>query len=733
MKIPVKTSQYGKLGSAFLLLVAVNCFICESIVAAGAMVYVAVDGLDENDGSFERPMKTIPSAITKLRKMRADNPKVERHLVLRKGVYHIDGIDLTAADSGTAEIPFIIESHADETARLVHGRGVALDRFKPVTSAELLSRIDPAAKGKIVQLDLKQNGIGDVEPLPDVFSGQGNIIQLYCNGKRLPLSRWPDGGYVTMKSVIDSGIEPAPHGGAFEYSGDRPEHWATALETGGVWLMGFWRVPWTVQAIRVASIDPAKKTITFAAPISQGIGSKYTPLVNGTRKGDGKEPWYAMNLLEEITRPGEWSIDFSTSTLFLWPPADSTQAEIVVSESPKPAITLKSVSHVQLRRIALEGGINEAIQIQNGDNVSVLGCTIRDTGGAGIKVSGGSSILIDSCDLSAIGAEGIVLNSGKRETLTVGSSRVVNNHISHTGQVSGTVYAVILEGVGNTVANNLIHDVPIGGIQYGGNDHIIEKNELHNLGLDAGDVGAIYTNGDWASRGNVIRNNLIHHALGVNAIYIDDGHSGDMIRNNIVYRVGSGLFIGGGHDNIGDGNLIIECPIGIHLDDRGLARGYTIDSTGALTRFLRTIKHEAEPWRSRYPDLARMLSEPSALPRPTGNRFAGNALVDCELSMRLSGKSNFEKENVLSPNFVGTAAQAGLSGMNSLNFMLKDVGGVLRQIAKFEKPAVETIGVYMNEYRNSLPSAEETGRYKSRPPRKVFDSQVDIDATNRKH
>ena len=52
--------------------------------------------------------------------------------------------------------------------------------------------------------------------------------------------------------------------------------------------------------MRVKAIDPAARTITFAVSTPQGIGSKYTPLVNGTRAGDGQENWFALNLLEEI-------------------------------------------------------------------------------------------------------------------------------------------------------------------------------------------------------------------------------------------------------------------------------------------------------------------------------------------------------------------------------------------------------------------------------------------------
>lgn len=689
-------------------------------------VYVSPDGVDSNPGTISQPVKTLAAARDRLRKA---EKSATRRMILRGGEFFVDGIEFNQLDGDGGGL--VIESHVSERARLVNGKKVPLASFTPVTDPAILDRLDPAARGKVLQLGLADAKISSISSYPEFFTGHGGMIQLLQDDKRLTLSRWPDEGYVTMCSVVDSGIEPQPHGGTFVYSGDRPLRWKKSVDQSGVWLMGFWRVPWTIQAIKVASVDESNRTITFATSIPQGIGSKYTPLVNGTRKGDGQEPWYAFNLIEEITRPGEWCIDFSTQTLYLWPLEDKGTGEIIICDSTHPTIAIKSASNVRIQRIEFAGGLNEAVQMKDSSNITIAGCVVHNTGGSGIKVVSGSGVKITSCTLSNIGAEAIVLNSGVRETLTRGESVASNNHIHHTGDLSRTVYAVILEGVGNTVSNNLIHDAPIGGIQYGGNDHLIAYNEIHNIGLDSGDVGAIYTNGDWASRGNVIRGNLVHHALNVNGVYIDDGHSGDIAEGNIFYQARSGLFIGGGHDNIGRNNLIVECPIGIHLDDRGLARGYTIDSKGVLTRFLNRLDLNSDPWKSHYPALISMLSKPEALPRPTGNVLTGNVILDCKMPWSLAKGEALRSENTLAPNFEGTRIEANLKEVEELNFSLGAGSAILKALPDFKLTSTGQIGLQVDEYRPVLPSAEETGRFHSRPPRKVFDSQTDVDATNR--
>ena len=49
-----------------------------------------------------------------------------------------------------------------------------------------------------------------------------------------------------------------------------------------------------------------------------------------------------------------------------------------------------------------------------------------------------------------------------------------------------------LDGVGNRVAHNLIHHAPHQAIGFGGNDHVIEFNEIHNVCYESNDAGAIY-------------------------------------------------------------------------------------------------------------------------------------------------------------------------------------------------------------------------------------------------
>ena len=110
-------------------------------------------------------------------------------------------------------------------------------------------------------------------------------------GVTLPLSRWPNGeyGFTTMQSVTDNG--DATHGGTFVYQGDRPARWLKEMKEDGVWLRGFWRVPWVINGVQVKEINTTNSTITLMKDVGGGIGSKYKKDAQGRRCGDGTEAW----------------------------------------------------------------------------------------------------------------------------------------------------------------------------------------------------------------------------------------------------------------------------------------------------------------------------------------------------------------------------------------------------------------------------------------------------------
>jgi hypothetical protein len=283
------------------------------------------------------------------------------------------------------------------------------------------------------------------------------------------------------------------------------------------------------------------------------------------------------------------------------------------------------------------------------------------------------------------------------------------------------------ESVGNLVAYNRIHDSANSGVVYAGNDNIFEYNDIYRIGLGSSDLGCFYTTGGWTSRGNIVRYNLVHHAMNGNAFYVDDGDCGDTFFGNIAYKTESGGFVGGGHDQIFRNNMMVECTRAMHVDSRGISRKYTVDDR-RLRSDLDSVPYQIPPWSDKYPELVHILEGQPEI--PGGIVIADNLFVRCETGIRWSGKqADFagveEKNNIVSDDL------GMFENPEELNFTLKPGAAIFSDNPEFQQIPVSQIGLYADSYRPVVPPRDmellRTGNTD-----RGFDSQTDIDASNKR-
>ena len=204
--------------------------------------------------------------------------------------------------------------------------------------------------------------------------------------------------------------------------------------------------------------------------------------------------------------------------------------------------------------------------------------------------------------------------------------------------------------MGNVCAHNEICGSPHIAIVYGGNDHLIEYNDIHDVVLHSSDAGAIYAGFDWCGHGTVIRYNLLRR-IGANGfrpdgIYWDDGQSGQTAYGNIIIGVPkNGFLAGGGFENTIRHNLIIgdgENPI--QYDDRnrdgfvngGWAKQAVNTPDAPHWQKLRATPYLSEPWRKKHPSLSRLKTDfsdpddPDFPINPTGSVVTDNVIIHPE-------------------------------------------------------------------------------------------------------
>ena len=369
-------------------------------------------------------------------------------------------------------------------------------------------------------------------------------------------------GYAHTAEHADGSSKTIDH---FTYVGDRPTRWKQAPDA---WVHGFWASKFSDYHLSVKSIDLATKTIT----------TKETE----TRFGIwGYTPWYAYNLLEELTEPGEWYLDRSTGILYLMPPEGFGPAsDIVISRMSSALFKLANCKFIGLKDLTLEATREDLVTITNGSDVTIEGLVLRNPGVTAVDVTGGYRHAVLRCDVSGTGHKAVRVSGGNRTTLTPGEHRIENCEVHHYARsLLCASPGITLWGCGNVARNNLIHHAPNAGIFFNGNDQLIELNEIHSVCQGTSDAGAIYDGGDWGNWGAVIRNNFIHDvytifdAWDVHGVYLDETDAGVLVEGNVLYRMGGeGMKFNAGHDNRARYNIIVACNSAIYASQMGIGQ-----------------------------------------------------------------------------------------------------------------------------------------------------------------
>ena len=707
--------------------------------------FVSADAAGGGDGSRGRPFQTLTQARDRIRAARQVGTLRSGEAVtvnVESGVYRLSGgFELTAQDGGTATAPVVYRARASGQARVWGGVALEASSFKPVTEASVRSRLDAPVRDKVLVCDLTAKIAGGFPSFKTSFHGVPAAPWLFVNHQPMTLARWPNltatnAGWASFTQAVDTGLPKADaadpalrrlHPGSFVFDDPRPARWNLAE---GVWLLGYWTHDWSDEVIRVAAYDKEKKVITLAAPHNYGI--------NGGTWGAMQRRFFAMNALEELDAPGEWCLDRARKLLYFYPETNLLSAEIVLATLTEPLVKLDGAKHVKLLGFAFEYAHGDGIVAQNAEEVEIAGCVLANLAGGGISLDG-SANTVRSSDLFNLGKSGISLNGGDRKTLTPGRNLAENNHIHHFGLFQRTYAPGIgINGCGHIARQNCIHDAPHNAFLYGGNEHLLELNEVYRVVMETGDAGAFYTGRDWTSQGNVLRHNYIHDLGGGDAthvntmgMYFDDCDCGDTVVGNVFLRSGRAIMIGGGRDNPVLNNLVVDCPIGLHIDARGMTWKQWNDPSEpswCLEDKAKQLHYTQPPWSTKYPSLAAIMHEEPR--QPLGNVVRRNVFVDCteqvcdfdsdvvKLLHKLDIGENFAVKTGTTNGKAKTVRYQGFanfpgSSEKPIDLPREDLlehssfsrwrAWLQKEMPSFEAIPFEKIGLHQDEYRPILP------------------------------
>ncbi len=541
-------------------------------------------GKDDSNGSADSPFKTLDKALEMARQY-INISGAPCNVYLAGGRYFIKKkIELNERYRGLS-----ILAREGETPIFDGGAVVSPSLVKEIPENIKERIIDPKAKDKIMEISF------GAHELEGIYGTRGfcrpcvnSQNELFIDGEPFNITAYPrfedKAINLTEKNIIESGS--IPRNSDFEcknakiaFEHERIKLWKNA---NSAYVFGYFGSSYADDTIRI-TLDTKERTFTTALPHLYG----FTP-------GEGHS-YRIINLLEEISRPGEYFTDTENGKIYFYPRREITEKSLIqVSLLGDVMFSLKNAINVTISGIIFENSRSTAVYIEGGEGCKITDCIFRNLGVMGIQIGQGAEPMIDgchnghgvfknkestvvpiseqmgswysylyanaawnnqggrnhkisNCSIYDTGCGGMLLSGGDRKTLAPAGNVVENCSFTRNNRINRSyVPSVNLMGVGNKVTHCEFYDLPSTAIHIHGNDHDISYNRIHDVVKDVSDMGAIYIGRDCSEVGNRIHHNFIYDlkssyelGWGICAVYVDDNAIYNSIYCNYFYNIKS--------------------------------------------------------------------------------------------------------------------------------------------------------------------------------------------------
>ncbi len=379
-------------------------------------IYVSTTGDDRNPGdTASRPLATPRAALDASRRLLdPKSPGQATRLVFAPGTYVLgEPLVLTPADSGFDAVPVVLAAEGGSVT-FSGGRKPGAWREAELNGKKLWAA-DAPAEWKAAAAAVPKDSLPSFK-----------FRELYINGQRRTLARFPNTGFLRLQDVPDQPQASQWNVGLswFRYKEEDASAWKGVKP--GTEIVTFMR--WIDDHRVIASVDAEKRMVRTTRP--------------GVFLNDLGDLYFLENAAEFLDAPGEWWFDRTSGTIYYAPlpgekPETSEAIVPVLGElvridgQPDTGITVHDIvfngitfAHAQWWFDEEKGipgmpanvrgfqqaawGVPGAVRVIGGERIEFNGCTVEHVGGYGIEIGKGSKrCRVRQSNVRDLGAGGI--------------------------------------------------------------------------------------------------------------------------------------------------------------------------------------------------------------------------------------------------------------------------------------------------------------------------------------
>ncbi len=486
--------------------------------------YVAPNGNDSNPGTEAQPLATLAGARDLIRSLET-LPEGGVTVYFKEGSYYQDeSVVFGTEDSGVAGKPIVYAAYNDDDV-VIHS-GKTIDNFQLLQEDAYPAGLPEAAKGEVYVAAVEEGW----RPYDFYASGERQQVARMHNND--DVSEWSQWDYNWRHNLQYSDIpfmQKSPDGWEVKLNDGETDN----LPSNGDVEMVFLPAKWWNSLPVVKNVNTETDTVRLHSRMPN-INTE-TSIINNEillsmlMSGSG---YNLRNAPKFLDQPGEWCIDSEKGLLYWWPKTEEALNGELIAPYATELIRLegdgedeswaKQVEFVEFRGLTFaytnrvrEDQLNEsekepvilrnsenpypAIFLRGVENVSIVDCTIRHTGGYGVGLFNyAQNVHVTHCQFDDLGSGAVELYGyGPGTTDLNHHNTILGNKITNVGLNYMHSSGVTIFGSGyNDVKLNYIADVPYTSIAIMGTNPEAMNKDHFNQGCNSdtyGNQGYFYT------------------------------------------------------------------------------------------------------------------------------------------------------------------------------------------------------------------------------------------------